>query len=36
MDLDLLDHLGSAMLLSEKLTFLGEWRCELGHHVTVM
>ena len=24
MDLDLLDHLGSAMLLSEKLTFLGK------------
>ena len=23
MDLDLLDHLGAAMLLSEKLTFLG-------------
>jgi nuclear pore complex protein Nup85 len=26
MDLDLLDHLGAAMLLSEKLTFLGKYR----------
>lgn len=24
MDLDLLDHLGSAMMLSDKLTFLGQ------------
>ena len=25
MDLDLLDHLGDAMLLSDKLMFLGKW-----------
>lgn len=30
MDLDLLDHLGSAMLLSEKLAFLGEVVCVVG------